>query len=87
MAEKVKPKADSDGNCAACDYFSDEHVACAAPDDVECDAKPEPEKVKLKPTCPVCGHEVDEPITSDDLEEANADRFFQDAIDAEGADE
>ena len=39
--EKVKPKADSDGNCAACDYFSDEHVACDAPDDVECDAKPE----------------------------------------------
>ena len=41
VAKKVKQKADSDGNCAACDYFSDEHVACAAPDDVECDAKPE----------------------------------------------
>ena len=41
MTEKVKPKADSDGNCAACHYFSDEYVACAAPDDVECFCKPE----------------------------------------------
>ena len=38
------------------------------------------EKPKPKPTCPVCGHEVDSPISSDDLEEANADRFFGDAI-------
>ena len=40
---------------------------------------------KRRHTCPVCGQEVDEPITSEDLEEASADRFFQDAIDDEEA--
>ena len=49
------------------------------------DAEAEKVKPKRRHTCPVCGHEVDEPISSDDLEEANADRFFQDAIDDEEA--
>ena len=41
FGHETMPKADSDGNCAACRYFSDEYLACAAPDDVECDTKPE----------------------------------------------
>jgi len=36
-------------------------------------------KGKAKPRCPVCGHEVDEPITEDQLEDAYSDAFFEEA--------
>ncbi len=32
---------------------------------------------KAKARCPVCGHEVETPITEDELEEAYADKFFE----------
>ena len=34
-------------------------------------------KGKAKPRCPVCGHEVDEPITEEQLEDAYSDKFFE----------
>ena len=32
---------------------------------------------KGKPRCPVCGHDVETPITEEQLEEAYTDKFFE----------